>query len=200
MDLSIEEYNNIYTFLEKSISPKFKHYIQFYRFEEKCSKFSIIKEQLFCENKLVLNSSTIKNKLNEEYKNVIGGRDKLYFHIKNKYYKITRNDIMFYLKNNEINQLFKKLIKNKVVKPIISNKVNERWQIDFIIMNQFKTFKNILNVIDHHSKYAFSFPVVLRNHKIMIKILEPLFEKYKPNILQSDNEFKSFGLENLCKK
>ncbi len=67
-------------------------------------------------------------------------------------------------------------------------------------MNPFKTFKYLLNIIDHHSKYAFVYPVVLRNHKIMIKLLEPLFKKYQPKILQSDNEFKSFGLENLCKK
>jgi transposase InsO family protein len=200
MVLSIEEYNSIINYKLKNEIPKFDNYIQSYRFKEKSNKFLLKNDLLYFNEKLVLNNENITLNLNNDYKNVIGGRDKLYFHIKNKYYKVTRNDVMFYLKNNEINQIFKKPLKSKVVKPIISNEVNERWQIDFIIMNPLRNFKYILNIIDHHSKYAFAFPVVLRNHKIMNKILEPLFEKYKPKYLQSDNEFKSFGLEKLCEK
>ena len=200
MVLSIEEYDSIINFKTKNEEPKFDNYIQLYRFKEKCNKFILKDNILLYNEKVVLNNENITTNLNKDYLKVIGGRDKLYFHVKDKYYKVTRNDVMFYLKNNEINQIFTKPLKNKVVKPIISNEVNERWQIDFIVMDPYKTFKYILNIIDHHSKYAFAYPVVLRNHKIMNKILEPLFEKYKPKIIQSDNEFKSFNLDKLCEK
>ena len=127
MVLSIDDYNNIYNYVEKNIEPKFDNYIQLYRFKEKCQNFYIKDNKLYTEeNKLVLNSKTIKETLNNECKNVIGGRDKLYFHIKNKYYKVTKNDIMNFINLNEINQLFKKLNKNKVVKLIISNKINKK--------------------------------------------------------------------------
>jgi transposase InsO family protein len=175
-------------------------------FRRGCYLFDVKDGELYRNELKVISKDKIFDVIDKEYNNfAYYGRDKLYHLIKNKYFGISRNDVMNYLQKNETNQLHsKQMIKKIVTKPILTSKPRERYQMDFIEIpeNVFlnNNFRYILTIIDCFSKYSFCYPLKKRNQRIIAKILDELFAKYKPKILQSDNEFKSKEINEICEK
>lgn len=115
------------------------------------------------------------------------------------------------LVNNVLNQktVVQKFAKAKrrEVTPIHSKRPLQMFQLDFVDLKNWNHAnlgtKYLLNVIDHFSKYAWSFPVKDRTAKLQVANLRPLFELYRPDILKGDQEFRAernFPLRDLCEQ
>lgn len=174
----------------------------------KANKHTVKDNKLYFNNLECVAEEDKDNVLNQIYSSPstgFVGRDKLYHRVKQQYYNITEKDVSNYLNKSKIHQIHHKPPQYSIVKPIISTRVNERWEIDHVDMSSLKTynlgFSWILNIIDHHSKYLWSFATKTKDMKEVHKILESLFtNKNRPEILQSDNAFTSPMLTELCNK
>lgn len=137
--------------------------------------------------------------LSAEFKNILSGRDKFYFYMKQKYCNITEKDCADFLKRSSTFTVHKVPPKQKVFRTIISSEKNERWQCDFIQLPPVRRFNYCFTLIDHNTKKAWVFPVFSRAHQTLISKIKDLFLQNKPKILQCDNEFKSKEFDDLCK-
>lgn len=136
-------------------------------------------------------------------------RDRLYARICQSYYGITRDVCFDFLKNLELYQLHKKVIKEKSIKPIVSSYPFERLQIDLVDLKSLSGYnggkKYLLNVIDTFSKYAWSFPLTSKKANIvadkMRQVLTELKDKgYNVSVVQSDNGKEFLGLSEVLKE
>lgn len=138
--------------------------------------------------------------LDKEIKNVMGGRDKLFYYIKQKYVNITERDCMAYIKGNSTLQKHAPIKKQKIFRKIESTIPFERFQCDWIIMDQIRVFKYIFTIIDHNTKKAWIYKTGTRDQDRLVEKIEPLFQKYKPKILQCDNEFNSKSFKDMLER
>ena len=134
----------------------------------------------------------------------VGGRDKIYERIKEKYIGISRRNIMNYLKNQETWQLRKPVPKNHVTRPIISNSIGSHLEMDLIDMQKYAHYNSginwILVIVDVFSKKAWAFPLKDKSATTVSKQVSSFLdsEKYVSKI-QSDNgpEFKNLEMESV---
>src|SRR5690606_902740 len=178
-----------------------------YSIRKKIKLFDLRDNKLFYEDKEVIPLENINETIDSVYNDCnYFGLDKLFHLIRRKYHGISRNDVMNYLRNNETHQIHSRpIMKKAILQPIITTEPRERLQIDFIEISDKKkgvnlNFRYILTCIDVFSKYAFCFPTRNKEKNTYLPLIESLFEKYKFKILQSDKEFKSNKLKELCDK
>ncbi|CAI6360566.1 unnamed protein product [Macrosiphum euphorbiae] len=150
---------------------------------------------------------------NEELFNIIhdthltighGGRNRMEYELNKKYKNITRESIMLYL--NLCISCQKKgstAKKGLVVKPIISNELNSRCQIDLIDMQAQPdgNYKFILVYQDHLTKFVLLRPLTHKRAEEVAYVLLDIFTTFgAPAILQSDNgrEFVNKIINELC--
>lgn len=124
--------------------------------------------------------------------------------LKKKYCNITRDVIDIYLRLCGQCQLKKKNKgKGLVVRPILSNNMNSRGQVDLIDMQTEpdKDYKFILNYQDHLTKFVFLKPLKSkRAAEVAYNLLDIFCIIGAPNILQSDNgrEFTAAVINELA--
>ena len=177
-----------------------------YSIWKKVKLFDLKGGKLYYENKEVIPIEDVNKVIDSEYNDChYYGRDKLYHLIKSKYVGISRNDIMSYIANNQTNQLHSRpKLRNLTIKPIIVKRPRERLQIDFIEISKDDKHLNmgyryVLTCIDCFSKYAFCYPTKSRK-KGYFKYIRDLVEKYNFSVIQSDKEFDSTDMRNLCEE
>ena len=133
-----------------------------------------------------------------------GGRTRMIKELNRKYKNVTVESIVTYLGLCEPCQKKQKTLKKGiVVKPILHNEMNSRWQVDLIDMhsNPDRDMKFILVYQDHLTK-----PVLLpslhskRADEVAYHLLDIYTNFGVPNILHSDNgrEFCNQIIKNLC--
>jgi len=133
-----------------------------------------------------------------------GGRNRMEYELNKKYKNITRESIMLYL-NLCISCQKKSSTAKKglVVKPIISNELNSKCQIDLIDMQAQPdgNYKFILVYQDHLKKFVLLRPLMHKRAEEVVYVLLDIFTTFgSPTILQSDNgrEFVKKIINELC--
>lgn len=146
------------------------------------------------------------NKLYSDPKTGFIGRDRLWEKVKERYTGITYRDVASFLKNHPVHQVHQRPASQPVVRPIISTHPNERWQMDLVDFTEYSywnsNYSYILVVVDHYSKYAWTFPLKNKGGTGVNKHIEPILRQFKPSILGSDNgkEFLTNDLKNILKQ
>lgn len=132
-----------------------------------------------------------------------GGRNRMVNEAQKKYKNITQEAIMIYLRLCKSCQMkLKSGKKGIVVKPILSNEMNSRCQVDLIDMqtNPDGNYKFILVYQDHLTKFVQLRPLNSKTAEEVAKVLLDIFCIFgAPSILQSDNgrEFANKVVDNL---
>ena len=192
-----------------------------------CFKYSYDKKQE--KNKKFKNNRHILKKENEyelriipNVNNVIGLIEKIHKLINHQSYSKIKEKIKefnIYYKgisydSLNITNLCKVCIQNNAVfykrepcKQIIMSKPKDRYLMDLtyipIELIENNQYKYILNVIDHFSKFLFSYLLINKNAKSIVSKLKICFQKYgKPTQIGCDNgsEFNNSAVKSLLEK
>jgi transposase InsO family protein len=169
-----------------------------WRWQKKWDSYHLMNNKIVSKDTGKVHAEDIQQTLKDEWPNVYGGRDKLYYYMKEKYDNVTQKDCAEFLYGNTTSQLYQQVKKQKVFRTIVSSKPNERWQCDWITLPKFDRWNYCFTLIDHNSKKAWVWPTYTRDQKKIVEEIKPTFLKYKPKILQCDNEFRSKVFEELC--
>jgi transposase InsO family protein len=199
-------YNAILKFHETGDCPQGLSFHALYNFKRKARLFTVNKRT----KKLYLDVPEKRirvvklNELNKVissfyYDTTTGfiGRDKLYPKLKEQYYGITKVHVTNFLNSQKLHQMLQPQRKYRVTQPILAYKSDERWVIDLI--NAPNPYFNsnihfILNIVDHHSKYLYSFPIKNKEAATIAECLETIFQSERvPDIIQSDNGKEFLG-------
>ena len=204
------EYNNnnifdIKQYIKFDILPKDLNDRQIKRFKEKFKNFIIHNNKLFYQNKNedendnmleVVNKNDIQDVLKKCYEDPVmsagNGIYKFYSKICKKYVGIKLKDVKLFLPNQQFYQLAKH-DSHHINKPILVDRPNERWAIDLVDMNKYKSHNNIyryiLTCIDYFSKYCWARPLVHKKSTDVRDALQSIVEDagVKPDIIQKDN-------------
>lgn len=152
-----------------------------------------------------------KQLLNQVYHKdrVLFGRDKLYMYVRTYYpqYSISRRQIMEYLKNQNVHQLYKQSKKTKDIQPTILKHQLLQVGADLIDMQnyEYRGYNYILTAVDLFSKYAWAIPLKGKTAKSvtagMRKMLKSM-NKLIPKSIRSDNgsEFISASFKDLMRQ
>jgi hypothetical protein len=136
------------------------------------------------------------------------GINNVYTKIKSQFIGITRKDVSDVLKKFEIKQLKRNVVQREL-KPILSTKPMEIWQIDLVDFTKLGYTKQnngycfILNCIDHFSKFLWSFPLKNKSAEVVSDVLQRLIlVEGTPSIIQSDHgtEFNNMKLTELSQR
>ena len=146
------------------------------------------------------------NTLKKIYYNPTTGfqsKKKLYEAVKDK--GITKQQVDYFLNNQEAYQLHKKPEIPKVYIPIISKYPNEILQADLLDISNLSTSNSgihyILLVIDIFTRKAYVQPLKNKTSETVVKAFENIIKEVKPKIIQSDfgSEFINSTFKNLLK-
>lgn len=167
-------------------------------------------KRLTCHGKLVAKDVEIKNLIRGTYRENLGiGIRALYYRLQEKYYGVTQEMIKktLYACTSYHKQRPRFLNKPKP-KTITATSPGERWQIDLIEMRRDAvtvhgdTYRFILQVIDVHSRFLITRPLVKKSSAVVARALEDIIYQHDaPHIIQCDNgsEFKGEVIQ-LCKR
>lgn len=211
---TIKTINEIFDYLQsRELPANLKNESSKYRFKRKANQFIIQDGKLFHAGLQVIPEEEVNDTLKSMYDDsaIAGGligRDKWYDKVKEKYIGITKQDILKFLDNQESYQLNKPYIKNKIVKPIISTRKNQRWAMDLMVLikqsNQNNGYQYILAVIDTFSKFVWAVGLKEKGAKTVADALEDiiLISGSSPKLLQSDNgsEFKNKEMDKVIER
>lgn len=119
-----------------------------------------------------------------------------------KYIGISKKLCIEYVKNQEIWQLKTGTIEHKTLNPIVKSFPNELWCYDLIDFQKYYRFNNgnrwLMVVIDHFSKFGWVFPLLTKERKEIIPVLETLIKRETvPVSMLSDNEFRDKYIKRL---
>ena len=119
------------------------------------------------------------------------GRDALYAHIRPLHHNISRRDVAYFLANLEAHQLHLIRRRDKTIRNIVAARPNRHWQTDLIDVQKLagtnRGTRYILTTIDVYSKYLWAIPLRDKTQALVRGALQPLLERYRPRVLQSDN-------------
>lgn len=142
------------------------------------------------------------------------GRDAMYSLLRRVYVGVTRADIESFLRKRPVVQQLKPK-KYRVSESVVPKRQRGVWQIDFIEMStRSHGYRYVCVIVDMFSKYMWAFPLTKRKQnkkkgtknrpnrdRVMNNIVETKFidklrsileaEDGGPDVMQSDNEFKS---------
>ena len=138
----------------------------------------------------------------------MGGRDRLWNHIKEQHPEISRRDVARALKEDPITQIHQPLNKRVTTRPIVVSDRAKVSQIDLIdfqkVAGKNEGYRYILTYTDLLSKYAAARPLKNKTQAnvtgALADILDSMPAHWRPKTIQSDNgsEMKS-GMENALK-
>ncbi len=201
-----EHVNSIIYYLtqgETFSMPKSSYYHFIKRYNEE--QFSVNKHgKLFYQDREVIPLEKVNAKLDQLY------NDSNYFHasvsgfynrIITEFVGISRSTIEEFLKNKRPAQLFHKTVSREVM-PIISHFPRSMFNIDFIDLKSSAHanlgYRYLLNIVDHFSKFAWTFPLKSRDSFLATDVMKDLFEEHTPRVLHADNEFRNTELQTLA--
>jgi hypothetical protein len=129
---------------------------------------------------------------------------RFYSRIAQQYEGISLSKIAKFLDSKRTSQIFKKTAKSEVT-PINSKKPRAMYQLDFIDLkkSQHANLNNryLLNIVDHFSKYAWSYPLPHRDSDLAAGKVRELFSLgHVPTALKGDGEFKNVELMKVCEE
>jgi len=193
MKITEDQNNKIILFLQNKIK---KADLDISRsIKRNLNKFKLHNEVLLFNNKPIINDIQRDLFLTEQYNKYPYGRDKFFQTIKQYYEGISRLDVVNFLKKSATNQLHMVPPKEKVHQPILSHYPLDRLEIDLIDLNDIKGFNNqnryVLTIIDHFSKYAWTYPLTKKTDEKVYDALKEFIDHVlvnkKIHIIQSDN-------------
>lgn len=123
---------------------------------------------------------------------VMFGRDRLYDYLRREYsdYNITRNQVATWLKNQNVNQLFKATRQTKVVQPTILSDNFKQMGVDLADMQlqEIRGYKYILVCVDMFSKKVWAEPVKNKEASTIAIAMETLLSQMpeNPRVIRSD--------------
>lgn len=131
--------------------------------------------------------------LNNIYNNPLSGfqsADKLYRKAKEHDKKITKEDVVEFLKENQTSQITQQVKKPKNYETIVSPSVRNNYQIDVMYLPDFKRNKNfryLVTCIDVYSRFAFVKPIHFKNGDLVFHAFKVMMEEYgKPKNINVD--------------
>jgi transposase InsO family protein len=141
-------------------------------------------------------------------KHMYFGRDKLKAYVDAHYpeFDISRRQIMEWLNNNELSQLFKPTRKTNEIQPTILSRPFQQLAIDLADMQHYATngYNYILTVIDLFSKKAWTKPLKNKKDTTVVTAMRSILKTIKEPVttIRSDNgsEFIAKTFKNLLKK
>ncbi len=125
------------------------------------------------------------------------GRDRLYDILREEGHKISRRQVMEWLRLQEIHQLYAPKHKQKTIKSTVLSKPHNQLGIDLIDMQnqQYEGYKYILSAIDLFSKRAYAFPLKNKGSREVVNAMKEILNMVGDNIksIRSDrgSEFLS---------
>ena len=124
-------------------------------------------------------------------KNNFFGRDKLYYLVKQDKQKISRRQVMEWLKKQHTYQLYKPTKQRKDIARTVLDEPYKQIGIDLIDVQNIESngYKYILTAIDLFSKYAWAEPLKNKNNKTVLDGFKKIIKrmKKKPRSIRSDN-------------
>ncbi|CAP39320.1 Protein CBG22824 [Caenorhabditis briggsae] len=104
-----------------------------------------------------------------------------------------------FLNEQDVYTLHKPARKNFKSERVYVHNIDEQWQSDLVEMIPYaeenKDFKYLLTVIDCFSKYAWVIPLKTKTGKETANALQTIFEKRKPQKIQTDNGKEYYNKE-----
>jgi len=167
-------------------------------------------DKLFIDDREVVSRNQIADIIRKYSRNprFMGGRDRMFNHIKERYFGISRRDIAKFLEHDAVNQTHQPLKKKVTSRPIIVRDKAKHAQIDLIDMQEYAQPNNgdryILTYVDLFSKWVAARRLKSKSATAVLagvkSIINDMPEAWKPKIIQSDNGGE-FGpqLENYLK-
>lgn len=134
------------------------------------------------------------------------GRDALFNIVKQRELKISRRQIMDFLKKQEFYQLHKAPPKRKGFQGNEVHSPGKYFQMDLFDMSSYKDYGYVfvLCLIDVYSRKAYTRPIKNKSDKVVIKALNYILDtnELEPTIIQSDNglEFKNGNMSEFMKE
>lgn len=156
----------------------------------------------------VVAEDEVKSVLDELWGNPIGGgwsRKSLFEKISREFIGISRSMVDTFFKNTELHQINKNTSKGVVI-PIIKETPMDMWGMDLIDVSRLHSKLNsnitfIMNIVDYHSKYAWSVPLKNKSLSIIAYELQTLFlSEGAPKSIMTDNEFNKQEIKLLCER
>ena len=165
------------------------------------NSFSVQDGELRFEGKRVLEISNFNSVVKQAFDSVSGcGARPLYVNLRKKYSAVSERKILReYNKSKKYQKTFPIFSNKPPIKPITANRVNERWQIDLIdmqndiIKHNDQTYRYILSILDVFSRFLILRPLKRKESGQIADELEKIFSEHgKPSIIQCDQgtEFK----------
>jgi hypothetical protein len=147
---------------------------------------------------------TIRAEYGDMKKSLGIGPDKFYEVIRDTYGNVSRKAIREFLKN-EPNYQVTRQYRKVVNKPVLAKRVNERWMIDLVDLNQFQGSNNgyryILTCVDVFTRYLWCRALKLKEANLVRDAMVSISNDAdaKPSVLQSDQgkEFRG-EVEEWC--
>lgn len=178
------------------------------KFEELAKHLEYGKMSLWYDGKQIVPEERIQNVLTKLYQSpstFSNSRDRFYGRVIQKFIGISRRVVQDFLSNQESYQMHKPVIKQKTVKPIITEHPNTRYQIDLVDMSTYAYWNGgyhfLLTIVDLFSKKAWVY--ALKNKTaagVRLKIKHLLEAGNVPRIMQSDRGPEFLSLKSLLEK
>lgn len=167
--------------------------------------------EIYIQGKKIIPYEQITKLLLSEWKNPqYGGTgiQRFYDKIKQKYFGITKQEIIKFLNNLEPYQLHKRVIRADTVNPIVPKEPKQYYQIDLIDMSKYKTknsnYSWILTIIDLFTKKAYATKLKNKEGETITNAVKDWLnqEQLSPKVLQSDRggEFNNQNLKLLLQQ
>ena len=199
--------NDAVRWLTSKTLPRGLNELQTKRFVKRWQDFTVKDGDLYLGTKLVVAledvESVLKTMFQDDAIRVLS-RDKLYEKVKERYIGITRKATFNFLKRTETYQLHKPFRRIPVVQPILTSRINQRWQADLIDVQRWAPSNHgttfLLTTIDLFSKFARVVPLRNKEGATVASAIRQLFDKDKPSVLQTDNgsEFTNDAFAAVC--
>jgi hypothetical protein len=164
-------------------------------------------ETLKYKGKIVVAKENVESTLQRLYNDPLYTQQtgtRFWNRISTEYAFISRSMCEEFLANKRVPQLMKR-VRETPVTPINTHFPREQWNIDYVDLKNSEHANGgkryLFNVIDHFSKYAWSFSLKSRDSDLATEKMKELFASgHKPRVLHSDNEFRAKSLIALCKQ
>lgn len=145
---------------------------------------------LYRDGYQVVPEAEVDRVLSDVYQHVLGGRNKMFYEVKQRRLAISKRRVTEWLKGSKQYQV-NKYQPRKTIKPILSSKPLERLQIDLAYIErdtEEQVTHYVLVVIDHFTKYVWLFPTTSKSVWTMAEHLATVVRSHGvPSIIQSDN-------------
>jgi len=154
-------------------------------------------DTLFIDGREVISGDRVQKIIREASRNprFMGGRDRMFHHLKQRYFGISRRAIARFLEHDSVNQTHRPLKKQITSRPIFVSDKAKHAQIDLVDMQDYAWKNNgdrfILTYVDLFSKWVAAKRLKTKTAKAVLEgvkdIISDLPKDWRPKVIQSDN-------------